>query len=465
MPGRKPKSQNAVILTTTSIVYQEIRVHLTDVHEKPHPQGTIYEQGTFILSGGQQWIVAITEVGSGNVAAAIEAERAIDYLKPDIAMFVGVAGGIKDVKVGDVVAATKVYGYESGKVGDEGFLVRPDVGESSHRLIQRAKAEGRRKGWLRRIRGRSQDSGHAPQVQVGPIAAGEKVIASTSSDLSRFLHLHYNDALAVEMEGRGFLQSTHATQQVEALIIQGIGSLIDEDNKVDSEAAEEIAARHASAFTFEILAKLNPVTLDQKSQIKRVSSRIKPLRTIRPDKNQIHRVNGDGGLAEASPVPGTIEASDSHEQAIRENNTPETPAAEVIDTMDQHILGDTLQEQYSKVKKLYDFFVSRKDIYPDQCDRSIHILDEVLMSVQALCHSDPLTDYVIQMSLENISELINDLKYSIQGLRHIGPPHALNVQRQQYEKELNRIRSGLDKLVKSLEQLNKDRQILTDFLE
>ncbi|NEO53439.1 MAG: 5'-methylthioadenosine/S-adenosylhomocysteine nucleosidase [Okeania sp. SIO3B5] len=238
----------AVILTAIRIEYMAVRAHLSDLSEEIHSQGTVYERGKFSIDG-QELEVGIVETGAGNSPAAIEAERAIAYFKPDVILFVGVAGGIKDVQLGDVVAATKVYGYESGKVA-ETFRPRPDVGLSNYNMIQRAKAEARKTDWLARL----SDSAK-PNVFVAPIAAGEKVIANKKSDLFEFLQQSYGDALAVEMEGRGILQVAHANQQVSALIIRGISDLIDGKNMADKEGFQEVAAHHASAFAFEVLGK------------------------------------------------------------------------------------------------------------------------------------------------------------------------------------------------------------------
>jgi nucleoside phosphorylase len=50
----------------------------------------------------------MVEAGPGNAGAAAIAVRALEHYKPHVALFVGVAGGIKDVAIGDVVVATKV---------------------------------------------------------------------------------------------------------------------------------------------------------------------------------------------------------------------------------------------------------------------------------------------------------------------------------------------------------------------
>lgn len=243
----------AVILTAISVEYLAVRAHLANLREENHPQGTNYERGTF-TAYDQNWDVGIVEIGAGISGAALEAERALAYFNPDVILFVGVAGGIKDVALGDVVVSTKVYGYESGKA-EQTFKPRPEIGLSAYNLEQRARAEARKTDWLQRLFTPIPDP--TPNVLVAPIAAGEKVIASTESGIFQFLRSNYGDAVAVEMEGLGFLKAARANQQVSAMVIRGISDLIDNKAEVDKTGYQKIAAQHASAFAFEVLAKFS----------------------------------------------------------------------------------------------------------------------------------------------------------------------------------------------------------------
>lgn len=241
-----------VILTAIPVEYQAVRWHLQDIREVVHEQGTVYEQGIF-LTKDNACEVGIARISMGNVQCAAEAERAMTYFAPRFAFFVGVAGGLKDVKLGDVVAATKVYAYESGKE-ELRFRPRPEAEPSAYALLQRAQMEAIRSTWLQRC-GETIPYPQ-PQAVVAPIAAGEKVQASTRSTTYKLIKETYGDAVAVEMEGYGFLRALHAHPRVGGLVIRGISDLIDGKSEADAAHFQERAACHASAFAFEVIAGL-----------------------------------------------------------------------------------------------------------------------------------------------------------------------------------------------------------------
>ena len=240
-----------IIITALPIEYTAARAHLCSLREETY-EGTVYEIGNF-QGHDSHWEVLLAEIGAGGNRAALEAERAIHYFKPAVAIFLGVAGGVKDVSVGDVVAATKIYNYESGKA-ESNFRPRPNVGNSSHAMEQRARSVARKHKWVERISGPKIDL--TPRALVGPIAAGEKLIASIESELHNFLKENYGDILAIEMEGHGFLSATHANPRVLSLVVRGISDMISNKSDIEDSARQEIAARHASAFVFELLANL-----------------------------------------------------------------------------------------------------------------------------------------------------------------------------------------------------------------
>ncbi len=250
----------AVIITTHEVDYQAVTTHLVNLKEEVHPQGTIYNLGQFDVKDSASWEVAICEVSEQNADVAAETERAISHFKPDVIFLIGAATGIKDVTVGDIVVATKVYGYEAGKVENK-FLTRSEVKNSSYNLQQRAKSERKKDDWKKRI---STDplSSH-PSIFLESIASGDKEITDYRSSLLDFLRSNYNDAVAIDRVGHGFLNAVHANQNISALTIHGIAYCIDR-SETNSRESRSIALQNASAFAFEVLAKFTIATITER---------------------------------------------------------------------------------------------------------------------------------------------------------------------------------------------------------
>jgi nucleoside phosphorylase len=245
--------RRAVILTALGLEYEAVQAHLSTLRREEGNDNTFYEIGIF-ATPLYTWEVCIAEIGTGNSEASIATQSAINHFNPDVAFFVGVAGGLKknEIALGDVVCATKVYGYEYGKDTEDGFKVRPEIGNVTFRMVSFVRSESHRKDWQERIQQPLPAS--KPKVLVAPIAAGEKVVGP--ADIYNFLRDKFSDAVAVEMEGFGFLLAMHRKPEIDALVIRGISDLIFDKTTEQDEKWQPIAAQNASAFAFEILAKL-----------------------------------------------------------------------------------------------------------------------------------------------------------------------------------------------------------------
>lgn len=246
---------DVVIFTAVELEYLAVRSHLPENLVEREERGAIYEIGLFDGEHGR-WNVALVQTGPNNTVAARETERAISVFSPELVMFVGVAGGRKDVVLGDVVAADAIYGYELGKDGAEGYRSRIKTQASSYRLVQRARSVARGNEWRRRLPSSGSDPDSAPRAFVKPIAAGEKVVADSRSRTAKLLDDSCGDALAVEMEGYGFLEGVYGNAGVDALVVRGISDLLSGKNEDDDEVWQPVAAANAAAFAFEVLAKL-----------------------------------------------------------------------------------------------------------------------------------------------------------------------------------------------------------------
>ena len=220
-------------------------------------------------------------VGPGNVDAALGSADTLNFFLPHVMLMVGIAGGRKDVAIGDVVVATKIYNYESGKdLGSfqprpgvenssyfleqvakiynclsgkvlSSFQPRPGVENSSYFLEQEARSLVQQNQWHKRCLN-GVDAGH--KLLVAPIASGEKVVADTASTTALRLDDALTDAVAVEMEGFGVLRAARRNPEVWATVVRGISDLLNDKAEADATGSQQLAAATASAVAYELLS-------------------------------------------------------------------------------------------------------------------------------------------------------------------------------------------------------------------
>lgn len=240
----------AVVLTALDLEYKAVRQHLTDLRLERLDSGTHFEIGT-VQGTSCRVVIGLTE--AGNSSAAVLAERAIQRYAPVVLLFSGVAGALRDsTDLGDVVVGSHVYAYHSASGEDDGLKARPREWPLDHGVSQTAHHVGRSGSWAERLPAGS----GSPKVKFGSIAAGDVVQKSRISREAKWIREHYNDAVAIEMEGAGIAQAGHLNS-VPVGVIRGISDRADGGKTVANDATwQPRAAECAAAFAVELAVTL-----------------------------------------------------------------------------------------------------------------------------------------------------------------------------------------------------------------
>ncbi|ELP62313.1 protein kinase domain-containing protein [Streptomyces turgidiscabies] len=246
-----------VVLTATVVEYAAVLDLLDARHSLNSASGAPYTVGSLNVEAGV-WEVWVGCIGQGNVTAALQASQAIQDLQPALIVFLGTAGGLKEgVRLGDVVFATKVYGYESGKQTDERLLSRPDIALVDPQTTAFARRIAGSEKW-HPDRTDSSDGLQSPWVHVAPIAAGEKIQAGQRAEFRTHLRESFNDAVAVEMEGLGFLTGAQQWSGIPAMVVRGVSDLLADKSPDQDEHVQPISCSNAARFLRDMLNDLWP---------------------------------------------------------------------------------------------------------------------------------------------------------------------------------------------------------------
>jgi adenosylhomocysteine nucleosidase len=242
-----------VVLVALEVERQEVRKRLHHLRTEQHPAGTHFDVGLLGDGSRSSTQVALALTDRGNSAAGVITERAISRYHPAAVLFVGVAGGLRDwLRLGDVVVATKVYGYQQGRSEDAGFRAYPQAWPIAHEIDQVARHLAMDGPW-------ASDPDHQPRVHFEPVAAGEAVVNGRFVPEATRLHQHYADAVAVEMESAGVAHAGHVNRSVPTATIRGISDLAGgQKDLTDAEGWQPVAAANAAVFALALAARLDP---------------------------------------------------------------------------------------------------------------------------------------------------------------------------------------------------------------
>ena len=247
-------SDFAIIVALTIELQAVLRV-FPELRETGRPTGhgrTYYTGSVTTADGFQYRVVAMLLRSMGNLEAANATHDLITTWNPRYIIVTGIAGGLRptDQDFGDIIVAQTVVYYEFGKEMDKGLESRNRQFPCDPSLLDAAlnmPCTEWRDGLPSRPDNQPQSPEH-PMVHYGPLASGEKVIAS--DDASGRLLRYQPDLVGVEMESAGVASAAlGAVRKIGFLAIRSICDFADHKKNADWQGyAAETAATFVRAF-------------------------------------------------------------------------------------------------------------------------------------------------------------------------------------------------------------------------
>jgi nucleoside phosphorylase len=246
--GKSARLPKVVIATALALERTEVMSLLG----QSHYDGQLYADVAQWPEADPVFEIYVLATGPGNLEAQGAILRLLKQVKPKFAFFIGVAGGMKDSEVGDVIYSTKVYYYEGGKETDDGFKSRSVTEHTSEALVQLALRIAEN-DWQPKDH---QEGEKKPKATAAVVGSGEKVLTGTSDDAATFQMIKnsYNDTQVVDMEAYGFLKALRGENVRHSMVIRGVSDKIAGKSESDAGGSQPRAARNAAAFLFALLA-------------------------------------------------------------------------------------------------------------------------------------------------------------------------------------------------------------------
>ncbi|MED7787888.1 5'-methylthioadenosine/adenosylhomocysteine nucleosidase [Francisella sp. 19X1-34] len=187
----------------------------------------------------KELIIAYSKIGK--VFSTLTATIMIDHFGAEALLFTGVAGGLQELKVGDMIAATATvqhdvditaFGYPHGKIPISEVQIK-----TSDMLLDHAKSVAK---------------DLSLELHTGIIATGDQFISSAAK--KDFVVGEF-DAKAIEMEG-GSVNLVCNEMNVPSLILRSISDTADGDAPENFEEFAKKAAQNSADFVINLVERI-----------------------------------------------------------------------------------------------------------------------------------------------------------------------------------------------------------------
>ncbi len=218
---------------------------------------TQYRHACVDCNGKQMSIVHVQLSEMGMTSAAAMVSKAIMHFEPRYIMMTGIAAGVeKDVRIGDIMVATEVWDYSSGKYEeitengvkrvrlspDPKYISMPKAISDSLEFLDYSEL-------LKTIRLSYQGvaPSHELNVRFGQMACGPTVVASEEI-VNEQVRAHARKALGLDMESYGvyYAAQTMTKSGVDAIVVKSVCDFAD---KSKDDKNQDYAAYTSAFFT------------------------------------------------------------------------------------------------------------------------------------------------------------------------------------------------------------------------
>ncbi|MCG8419258.1 MAG: hypothetical protein MJE77_15095 [Proteobacteria bacterium] len=244
-----PKQDSTVaILTALPEELDAVLGHAGDWTKIPAGEGKI--RTYYATRKGGRKVVTASALSMGQLNAALLARDVLLEHAPDYFLLAGIAGGLGDARLGDVVVSDQIVDYELQKVRDSGPDVRWSVYRSDPGLLDAA-LNFRSDDWKSKIgtpRPDGQDKSRT-QLHVGVVLSGNKVIASANA--AGALRSVWTKSAALEMEATGVAAALYqSAERPGFMMVKGV---CDRADSRKDDQWHEFASHAAAAYCWAIL--------------------------------------------------------------------------------------------------------------------------------------------------------------------------------------------------------------------